>query len=110
VRAGNDTLERKEQYAACFSSIQKLTCVNCGVNDEYELDFAPLIVEENPGEVFLALKDKERFRFVQGNYALIGPSPETAAYDEKIIDIAPECVRFFCENYGKKLKAPESVL
>jgi len=76
----------------------------------YELDFAPLIVEKNPGRVFLALKDTERFRFVQGNYALIWPNPETAAYDEQAIDMAPECVRFFCENYGKKLKAPESVL
>lgn len=38
----------------------------------------------------------------EGNYALIWPNPETGAYDEKAIDIAPECVRFFCEKYGKK--------
>ena len=30
----------------------------------YELNFYPLIVEENPGEVFLPLRDKERFRLV----------------------------------------------
>jgi len=70
----------------------------------YELDFYPLIVEENPGEVFLPLRNKERFRLVAGDYALIWLNPETGAYDEKAIDIAPECVRFFCEKYGKKLK------
>lgn len=73
----------------------------------YELDFYPLIFEENPGGVFLALKDKDRFRFVEGRYALVWPNPETGAYDEKAIDLAPECVRFFCERYGKKLKAPD---
>lgn len=72
----------------------------------YELDFYPLIVEEEPGEVMLALRDKKRFRLVEGNYALIWPNPETGAYDEKSIDIAPECIRFFCEKYGKKLKVP----
>ena len=70
----------------------------------YEPDFYPLIVEENPGEVLLALRDKKRFRLVEGNYTLIWPNPETGAYDEKTIDIAPECIRFFCEKYGKKLK------
>jgi hypothetical protein len=70
----------------------------------YELDFYTLIVEEEPGEVLLALRDKKHFRFVEGNYTLIWPNPETGAYDEKAIDIAPECIRFFCEKYGKKLK------
>lgn len=72
----------------------------------YELDFFPLLVEENPGPVFLPLRDEERFRLVKGDYALIWLNPETGAYDEKAIDIAPECIRFFCEKYGKKLKTP----
>lgn len=71
----------------------------------YELDFYPLFIEEEPGEVFLALRDEARFRMVKGDYALIWPNPETWAYDEKAIDIAPECIRFFCEKYGKVLKA-----
>ena len=70
----------------------------------YELDFHSLIVAERPGEAFLPLRDKNRFRFVEGHYALVWPNPKTGAYDEKAIDIAPECIRFFCEKYGKKLK------
>lgn len=70
----------------------------------YELDFEPLLVVENPGGVFDLLKDKERFRTVRGDYALIWPNPETGEYDEQAIDLAPECVRFFCERYGKKVK------
>ena len=73
----------------------------------YELDFGPLIIEDDPGEVFLPLRDKERFRLVEGDYALIWLNPETGAYDEQAIDMAPECIRFFCERYGKKLKEPE---
>ena len=73
----------------------------------YELDFYPLVVEDNPGGVFAVLKDKERFRLVEGNYALVWPNPETGEYDERAIDIAPECIRFFCERYGKKLKVVE---
>jgi hypothetical protein len=73
----------------------------------YELDFYPLIMEDDPGEVFLRLRDKEHFRLVEGDYALIWLNPETGAYDEKAVDIAPECIRFFCEKYGKKLKASE---
>ena len=69
----------------------------------YELDFRPLFVEENPGGVFALLKDEERFRHVRGDYALIWPSPESGAYDEHAIDLAPECVRFFCERYGKRI-------
>ena len=67
----------------------------------YELDFQPLIVEDNPGGVFEALRNPERFKQVRGEYALIWPNPETGAYDEQAIDIAPECARFFCEKYGK---------
>ena len=74
----------------------------------YELDFASLMVEDNPGEAFLPLRERKRFRFVEGDYALIWPNPETGAYDEGVIDIAPECVRFFCEHYGKRLKGPEA--
>lgn len=73
----------------------------------YELDFYPLIMEDDPGEVFLRLRDKEQFRLVEGDYALIWLNPETGAYDEKAVDVAPECIRFFCEKYGKKLKATE---
>jgi hypothetical protein len=70
----------------------------------YELDFRPLVVEDNPGGVFEVLKEKDRFRQVRGDYALIWPNPETGEYDEKAVDIAPECVRFFCEKYGAPLK------
>lgn len=70
----------------------------------YELDFGPLVVEENPGGVFTRLKDQTRFRQVRGEYALVWPNPETGAYDEQTIDIAPECVRFFCQKYGRPLK------
>jgi hypothetical protein len=64
-------------------------------------------MEDDPGEVFLLLRDKERFGFVEGDYALIWLNPETGAYDEKAADIAPECIRFFCETYSKKLKVSE---
>jgi hypothetical protein len=70
----------------------------------YELDFYPLIVEDNPGGVFAPLKDMERFRLVEGDYALIWLNPETGQYDGDAVDIAPECVRFFAEKYGKIIK------
>jgi hypothetical protein len=73
----------------------------------YEFDFYPLLVEENPGEALLPLRDKNRFQVVKGEYALIWPNPATGAYDEKTIDIAPECIRYFCEKYGKQIKAPQ---
>lgn len=73
----------------------------------YELDFYPLIMEDDLGKVFLPLRNQERFRLVEGEYALIWLNPETGIYDEKAIDIAPECIRFFCERYGKKLKETE---
>jgi hypothetical protein len=76
----------------------------------YELDFYSLIVEDNPGGVFEVLKDKKRFQLVEGDYALAWLNPETGLYDEKAIDIAPECIRFFCEKYGKKVKTAEPVM
>jgi hypothetical protein len=73
----------------------------------YELDFYALVVSDNRGGVFAPLKDKERFRLVAGDYALIWLNPETGVYDDRAIDIAPECIRFFCEKYGKKVKVAE---
>ena len=70
----------------------------------YELNFQPLLVDENPGGVFELLKDKKRFQLVRGEYALIWPNPETGAHDEQAIDLAPECVRFFCKRYGTQVK------
>jgi hypothetical protein len=70
----------------------------------YELDFYPLFIEDNPGGVFLPLKDQDQFRMVAGDYALVWLNPDTGTYDETAVDIAPECIRFFCEKYGKKLK------
>lgn len=72
----------------------------------YELDFFSLIVEEYPGEVLLPLRDKRLFQMVRGDYTLIWLNPETGVYDDNAIDIAPECIRYFCEKYGKKIKAP----
>lgn len=59
----------------------------------------------NHGGVFTGLKNKDRFKRVVGNYALIWLNPETNAYDEGAIELAPECVRFFSVEYGKKIKA-----
>lgn len=71
----------------------------------YELDFYPLLFEDEPGPAFIPLQQVERFKQVYGQYALIWPNPENGAYDEQAIDLAPECVRFFCERYGRVLKA-----
>ncbi len=76
----------------------------------YELDFAPLILETDPGVAFLPLREKERFQQVIGDYALIWPDPETTGYSEKTIDLAPECVRFFCEKYGKLINIPQKAI
>jgi hypothetical protein len=75
----------------------------------YDLDFYPLLVEEDPGPALLPLRDEERFQFVKGDYALIWPNPDTGGYDESAIDLAPECIRFFCEHYGKLVKPAQSV-
>lgn len=76
----------------------------------YELDFCPLFVGENPGGVFEILRDQKRFELVSSDYCLNWLNPDTDAYDETAIDIAPECIRFFCERYGKLLKAAAPVL
>ena len=76
----------------------------------YELDFYPLMVKDNPGGIFEPLKDQERFRLVAGDYALIWLNPETGVYNEQALNIAPECIRFFCDKYGKRLKSPEKVM
>ena len=70
----------------------------------YELDFEPLFITEEPGPALLPLRKSERFRFVRGDGVLIWPNPETGDYDDRAIDLAPECVRFFCERYGKVVK------
>ncbi len=75
----------------------------------YELDFYSLIVEAYPGEALLPLRDSKRFQMVKGDYSLMWLNPETYNYDEQTIDLAPECVRFFCEKYGKKLKISSTV-
>ena len=74
----------------------------------YDLDFHELFVEQNPSGVFAPLRDPEQFRLVQGDYALIWPDPESGLYDENIVDLAPECVRFFCERYGRMVKTADS--
>lgn len=75
----------------------------------YELDFAPLLIDDSPGEVLLPLRDIKRFQLVKGDYSLIWLNPETGDYDEQAIDLAPECIRFFCEKYGKKIKVPQKI-
>ncbi|MGB3311539.1 MAG: hypothetical protein WBG32_10950 [Nodosilinea sp.] len=71
----------------------------------YDLDFAPLLVEENPGPALLPLRDPARFQTVNANYTLIWPNPQTGSYDSSAIDLAPECIRFFCERYGTVVNA-----
>ena len=70
----------------------------------YELDFESLVLEAQPESVFGLLKDTDRFQSVRGDHALIWPNPDTGAYDEQAIDLAPECVRFFCDRHGKRVK------
>lgn len=74
----------------------------------YELDFYSLFVEGNPGGVFEVLRDMNRFVLVEGEYSLIWLNPDTGAYDEQAIDIAPECIRYFCERYGIQIKASDN--
>jgi hypothetical protein len=76
----------------------------------YELDFRPLFVEDNPGGVFEALRNRRRFSTARGDYALIWPNPETGDYDDQSVDLAPECVRFFSERYGTGVKASEKMM
>ena len=72
----------------------------------YEFDFAPLFREGNPGGVFTLLADPERFAQARAEYALVWLDLERGIDDGNIIDIAPECIRFFCEHYGVLIKAP----
>src|SRR5688572_10466478 len=74
----------------------------------YELDFAPLILDDDPGEALLPLRDVGRFSQAVGDYALIWPNPDNGNYDDQAIDLAPECIRFFSEKYGKALKVPQA--
>lgn len=71
----------------------------------YEMDFAPLFRDANPGGVFAPLADGARFALARGDYALIWPDPDSGEVNENAVDLAPECVRFFCESYGTLLKA-----
>ena len=71
----------------------------------YDLDWKPLLIDEEPGSALLPLRDVERFQFVKGDYALVWPNPETGEYDQNAIDLAPECVRFFCQRYGSLIKS-----
>lgn len=70
----------------------------------YELNFEPLLNSAKENTVFQSLKDKERFAMAQGNYSLNWYDPQTNEYDENTIDIAPECIRFYCQRYGKSIK------
>lgn len=76
----------------------------------YELDWKPLLVDEEPGSALLPLRDSSRFQFVKGDYALTWPNPRTGEYDGAAIDIAPECVRFFCEHHGTLIKAAKTAV
>lgn len=80
----------------------------------YELDFYPLLFEEDPGEVLHRLRDLEYFKTVQGHYSLnwFDPqaNPEWGLAGEPTIDLAPECVRYFCPTAGTLLKDPHNIM
>ena len=76
----------------------------------YEIDFRPLFLDQNPGGVFRPLADRSFFGKATGDYALVWPNPITGDFDEGIIDIAPECVRYFCEKYGNPLSPTDRPL
>ena len=76
----------------------------------YDLDWTALLIDEEPAAALLPLRDLERLRFVKGDYALIWPNPETGKYDEAAIDLAPECVRFFCERHGTLIKQAKTAV
>ncbi|MGD1858250.1 MAG: hypothetical protein ACFB2W_28775 [Leptolyngbyaceae cyanobacterium] len=71
----------------------------------YDLDFKPLLIDEEPGPALNPLRQLDRFQFVKGDGTLVWPNPETGEYDQSAIDLAPECVRFFCERHGTLVKA-----
>jgi hypothetical protein len=67
----------------------------------YDLDFYPLLIEEDPGEVLRSLRDVSYFKTAQGHYSLNWFDPHRFEQQgEPIIDLAPECVRYFCQIYG----------
>lgn len=70
----------------------------------YELDFEPLLLHDEPGEVFLPLRNQGLFRQAKGDYTLSWPNPASGEFDDQSIDIAPECIRFFAERYGVRVK------
>lgn len=71
----------------------------------YELDFRPFLFDDEPGEIYTPLQDKRVFRQAKGDYALSWPNPISGQFDEHTIDLAPECIRFFAERYGKIVKS-----
>ena len=66
----------------------------------YELDFAPLLVDDNPGGAFEPLRDVDRFCNVEAEYVLIWPDPVTGDALHAV-DLAPECVWCFCQRHGQ---------
>ena len=90
-----------------MSSIYTITPCACNLQTSgdpiaYELDFSPLLLDENPGGVFLELKDTRHFRNARADYALVWSIPGLGSEEDLVVDLAPECVRFFCEKYGRK--------
>ena len=71
----------------------------------YELDFLPILKEEDSGEAFRPLLDKERFNQVLGRYNLTWFDSDTGEYNENAIDISPEAIKWFCNKYGRLVKA-----
>ena len=70
----------------------------------YDLDISDLFFYDNPGGVYEILKDSQCFQAPEGKYSLNFRDPDDWDNDSKIINIAPECIRFFCEKYGTKIK------
>jgi len=67
----------------------------------YDLDFYPLLIEEDPGEVLRSLRDIAYFKTAQGHYTLNWFDPHCIGqHQEPTIDLAPECVRYFCQISG----------
>jgi len=71
----------------------------------YELDFHDLLYSDDVGRALLPLRDKDRFSYAVGDYSLVWPERTTSHAYESVIDLAPECIRFFCEKYGKVVKS-----
>jgi len=67
----------------------------------FELDFAPILMADDTGDALVPLRDPARFSQVIGRYNLMWNDPDTGDYNESAIDLAPEAVRWFCENLGR---------